>query len=339
MMKKLLIGLLAASLVATALLTTGCDTNNENTEEQETVTENEAGERIFKSRDSLFSYTLNDNNEATLVGYAGEAANVVVNRIDGNQKIVAIGENAFAGNTKLKSVEISANVTTIANGAFTSCTALEKITFRGTSSLTTIGSGAFAGCAALSEFKLPASLKTIGADAFLDCANASIDFSEATSLEVIGDYAFSFCGTKANAPFTVSLPKNLNEIGHGAFYGCTKAIALEVDAANDAFSAKDGILYSKDGKTLVLYPPAANEGGSYTVSPDVRVIAGSTFAGTGLKNVIVSDGLEEIGGSAFYFAYQLESITLPKSLKKLGSYAFLECVAFAIATKRRLAFF
>ena len=40
MMKKLLIGLLAASLVATALLTTGCDTNNENTEEQETVTEN-----------------------------------------------------------------------------------------------------------------------------------------------------------------------------------------------------------------------------------------------------------------------------------------------------------
>jgi hypothetical protein len=325
MMKKLLIGLLAASLAVFTLFSAGCQAD---AEEQETVTENEAGERVFKSKDSLYSYTLNDNKEATITGYAGESASVIVNRIDGNYKVVAIGENAFANNKKIKTVELSDSVKVIGNGAFTSCTALEKIEFRSNkSSLQKIGNGAFAGCTALTSFKLPASLKTIGADAFLDCAKATVDFSEAIALESIGDYAFSFCGTKAAEHFTVVIPEKLTDIGHGAFYGCTKVNAFDVADANTVFSVKDGILYSKDGKTLVLYPPAANEGASFTIPSDVRVIEGSAFAGTGLKSVIVSEGVEEIGGSAFYFAYNLESISLPSTLKTLGSYAFLDCAA------------
>ena len=122
MMKKLLIGLLAASLAVFTLFSAGCQAD---AEEQETVTENEAGERVFKSKDSLYSYTLNDNKEATITGYAGESASVIVNRIDGNYKVVAIGENAFANNKKIKTVELSDSVKVIGNGAFTSCTALE----------------------------------------------------------------------------------------------------------------------------------------------------------------------------------------------------------------------
>ncbi len=326
MMKKLLIGLLAASLTVCTLFSAGCNDNTD-ADEQEIVTENAVGERVFRSKDSLYSYTLNDNNEATITGYAGESASVIVNRIDGNYKVVAIGENAFANNKKIKTVELSDAVKVIGDGAFTSCTALESITFRSKPALQKIGDGAFAGCTALTAFRLPSSLKTIGADAFLDCTKATIDFSEASALESIGDYAFSFCGTKSTENFTVVIPENLTDIGHGAFYGCTTVNAFDVDAANTVFSVKDGILYSKDGKTLVLYPPAANQGGAYTVPSDVRVIAGSAFAGTGLKSVTVSEGVEEIGGSAFYYAYNLENVSLPSTLKTLGSYAFLDCAA------------
>ena len=87
-MKKIFIMLMALLLVATALLFTGCNKDSDSNEEYKSD--------IFFSKDSLFAYTLNEKNEATLVDYSGKAANLVINRIDGRYKIVAIGNNAFA---------------------------------------------------------------------------------------------------------------------------------------------------------------------------------------------------------------------------------------------------
>ena len=87
-MKKIFITLMALLMIAASLVLAGCNKNKD--DNQDKPTETEAGKPIYYSRDSLYAYTLNDNNEATLVAYTGTAANVVLNRIDGKQKIVAI---------------------------------------------------------------------------------------------------------------------------------------------------------------------------------------------------------------------------------------------------------
>ena len=152
-----------------------------------------------------------------------------------------------------------------------------------------------------------------------------MDFSQATSLETIGDYAFSSCGMSLTSTFNVSLPASLREIGQGAFYGCTQILSFEVVDSNPVFSAENGILYNADRTTLLLYPLAASKQDSYTVPSHVRVIGGSAFAGVALKNIILPDGLEEIGGNAFYKAANLKNVQIPASVKTIGSYAFMEC--------------
>ena len=172
-MKKIFITLMAILMIAASLVLTGCNKNKGDNQDQ--TEETETGKPILYSRDGQLSYTLNDNNEATLVAYHGTAANVVLNRIDGRQKIVAIGPGAFAGNKTVKNVEIASPVKTIGEDAFLSCTALETVTLRNPV-LETIGKNAFSGCAKLTGFAIPATVKTIGEQAFLKCAVANIDF-------------------------------------------------------------------------------------------------------------------------------------------------------------------
>ena len=284
----------------------------------------DSDDTVYVSNNSLYQYTLDENKKATILSYSGTESNIIINRIDGKYAIAEIAEGAFAGNENLVSVELYASVKTIGKDAFYGCTNLTTVTLRPNSTLETIGQGAFTGCTKLSGFQLPASLKTIGDEAFRDCTAAAIIFDEATGLESIGDYAFSFCGTGASENVTVTLPQNLTDIGYGAFYGCLNIRAFDISASNPAFSSIDGILYNKDGTVLELYPPARS-GSTFTVPSSVKTISGGAFAGAPLESIVVPQGVTEIGGSAFYSAYNLKTVTLPDSLVSLGSYAFLNC--------------
>lgn len=113
----------------------------------------------------------------------------------------------------------------------------------------------------------------------------------------------------------------------------------------------DGVLYSRDGKTLILYPRAKRES-SFTIPGGVEKIEREAFANSSLLHVIMPDSIKSLGVSAFYkctllssvhFSSNLEeipdstaytkggvfedcislySIELPKNLKYLGSFAF-----------------
>ena len=65
---------------------------------------------------------------------------------------------------------------------------------------------------------------------------------------------------------------------------------------------------------------------------DVLDLAGATvikpgqFAGNlSLRNIIIPEGVTEIGEQAFYSCMFLETVVLPKSLKKIGKMAFMSC--------------
>ncbi len=74
-----------------------------------------------------------------------------------------------------------------------------------------------------------------------------------------------------------------------------------VDTENEDYKSIDGVLFSKDGKELLLYPPAKTNR-AYTVPKSVEII---------------SDG-------AFRTQLHLESLTITENVRKIGARAFPE---------------
>ena len=57
--------------------------------------------------------------------------------------------------------------------------------------------------------------------------------------------------TKIN---TIQIPSTVTSIGEKAFGGCTSIVYISVNSANTSFKDTDGVLYTKNGDTLIHYP-------------------------------------------------------------------------------------
>ena len=140
-------------------------------------------------------------------------------------------------------------------------------------------------------------------------------------------------------------------IAETAFYNAKKLTRVTVDPANEWFKDVDGVLFTKDGKRLLLYPacygqtPADVEGQftypeAYTVPEGVERI--ETFAflkNAHLRDLTLPDTLKEIGDMTFFDcgrlgAYDYDEkndrllgtgFTLPDGLERIGSDAFSKC--------------
>lgn len=165
--------------------------------------------------------------------------------------------------------------------------------------VTKIGDGAFVGCRSLSSLTLPAGVTSIGDGAFAGCFSLS----------------------------SLTLPTGLTSIGDGAFSGCAALATFDVSEENRFFRSVDGVLFTKDGKTLVRYPAdkAATE---YAIPDGVETIAPGAFEYcAALTAISIPDGVVEIGDMAFNGCKSLESLTLPDGVKPIGEYALTECDA------------
>ena len=112
---------------------------------------------------------------------------------------------------------------------------------------------------------------------------------------------------------TIVIGKNISEIDDWGITGCLHLKRFEVDPENTSFCAVDGVLFTKDMKTLVYYPNA-----------NTAVYA----AGGALEkkaDYVIPDGVETISKCAFYKCYALQSVTLPDSVKVIGERAFHKC--------------
>lgn len=158
-----------------------------------------------------FTYKTNENGDAVILGYTGDAKTLTLpSEIDGH-KVVAIGERAFGGlKSPLEKITIPEGVTVIEKDAFFDCKELTRVNLP--SSLRFIGEGAFSGCEylvsislpngletidvrafysciRLGSLKIPASVKEIGTDAFLTCESLVLDVSESPlAAEVAKNY-------------------------------------------------------------------------------------------------------------------------------------------------------
>jgi len=88
------------------------------------------------------------------------------------------------------------------------------------------------------------------------------------------------------------------DISENPFAAAVLLEEFEVEEGNKNWTVKDGVLFSKDMKTLISYP-AAKQGKAYTIP----------------------EGTEEIGIAAFYEA-DIEELTVSSTVKKLNRHCF-----------------
>lgn len=236
-------------------------------------------------------------DHAKLVSYTGEDETAEVPAKVKNVPVTVIGERAFSpvfdGETEdvLKQVVLPESICRIEDMAFSSRKSLGEINLP--EGLTYIGEYAFDSCFELNKAELPETVTKIGTEAFAFCA-----FSE------------------------VFIPASVQSIGKGAFANIEELEGITVDEENTSYVSKDGVLFTKDEKTLIAYPTGAVKT-EYTIPSGTQTIAGRAFYGADkLEKVEFADSVKEIGNMAFASCSALAQAELPENLEMIGHGAF-----------------
>lgn len=272
-----------------------------------------------------------------MVGYTGTPTDLAIPsqvEVDGTTyPVTAIGDLAFMECTSLASVSLAESVTRIGEGAFQWCYALEEVSMPG---VVEIGYFAFETCTSLEHVDLPDTLQSMLYGAFHESGLVSVHIPDSVTfmdervfeacgslVEVTGMAGLTeipdglFCECTSLREFTV--PAGVTSIVASAFEGCTSLEALHVERGSTAFVAEDGVLFTADMTSMVVFPSAMT--GSYTVPDTVTGFADKQFHGSALEHLDVGDGVTSIGPSLMQDS-SIRTIRLGSSVSSVSPDAF-----------------
>ena len=175
-------------------------------------------------------------------------------------------------------------------------------------------------------YVVPEGVAAIGGCAFRHSGLSGLELPE--SLISIGDDAF-----QNNSFPMLRIPGHVSAIGNAAFYNCSSMTEIAVDENNQWYRSVDGVLFSRDMRSLICYP-AFRPDYSYKIPVGVAEIRPYAFYFCrGLAELVIPEGVRSIGAYAF-FCSDISVLKLPASLTAIDSYAFYDCsslidVAFA----------
>ncbi len=116
----------------------------------------------------------------------------------------------------------------------------------------------------------------------------------------------------------VIISQGIYEIGRAAFNGANEITDIEIPDSVTIIG--DTAFQACTGLTSITIPGSVKKIGS-----DYKSVNCQTFNRcVNLENVILGEGIEEIGGRVFGACKKVEEWILPKSLKKIGPYAFYD---------------
>lgn len=190
-------------------------------------------------------------------------------------------------------ITIDEGIKTLPLALFSDLKNLKEVTLPST--LTEIPKFAFYNCNSLTKIELPDSVHSIGFEAFYNCSSLK----------------------------SITFGKSLESIGINTFGGCYLLKKINLSSENKYLTIKNGILYDKKLKILLLAPPQAVN--SVIIPKTVEVIGSHAFANCkNLKQIYIPYNVKEISEGAFYNCTNLKSITFAKNSKCKKISDFLE---------------
>ena len=267
------------------------------------------------------------NNQVETIGFgAFENSSLTSITFAENINLLTIGYRAFFNAKNLTEINIPASVVSIDYYAFAYCESLQKVNFAVDNRLTGIYEGAFYGCKVLKDILLPDSIIEISDYSFTGCKKLeSLPVSSMSNLKGIYSYAFAYSGLKDLViPETVIdiekyafkgvkiknlvIPgsnKNQLIIGIGAFEDCNKLESITLPFVGATFEDSD--------ITWIGYIFGA---GSYE--------ANNTYIPQSLKEIVLYEGLTELGDGAFFGLTNINKVLIPSTVQYIKETTFAD---------------
>ncbi len=315
-------------------------------------------------------------SEVRVIGEDAFFFNFSLRSVRIEKELDAIERNAFYSCHSLERVEALCGVGEIGYGAFGMCLNLRSVSIKG--GVGYIEDGAFFETIGLEELEIlgeETNYRTIDggvytADGkmlvFYPFARENEECEIAYGTEIIGIDAFA----SNDKIKSLKIPPTVRKICDGAFFGMKGLKSLEIPEGvcefeqrallflsletisvsenNPHFKVVNGALYSKDQKTLILYPTGRGESkvviadgteeiacGAVTgvdtvksikIPSSVRVIRERAFTELrGLPFVEIPEGVCEIEERAFFSCASLGGVLLPSTVTKIDMEAFYNC--------------
>ena len=230
------------------------------------------------------------------------------------ETVTAIGEGAFTNLEGLKTIIIPSTVKRIEKNAFRNNTTLENVIIQEKEGegLEYIGEGAFYGCSNLKTINLPDTITTIESECFRECIQLS-NIKLPANLTVLTTRSFAGCSNLK----TIELPQNLKRLDGSCLMStslskiklppnlssiASAALAIptlqEIDTSeSNYFEYKNGVLYTKDFKTLIT-------------------------AVSNVTNITIENKVETIRGYAFICCNKLSTIHLTENVQNIEEGVF-----------------
>lgn len=253
-----------------------------------------------------------------------------------NTQMVTLPANAFANCVGATTINIPSSITIIGENAFYNCQKLANVDL---SQVLSIGNNAFDGCSSLTSVQLCSKLINVGNYAFKDTGLAYIDIPSDVQVLGKGILQGCDNITSLSAPYLGSTLTSKNdayvsyffggEIGYGipnsltsititkpfengiipsfAFYNCKNVVN---------FGIEEG--YTKIGES-------AFQNCSSLVSFDfsnIESIGSAAFCGAGIISAEFDDTLVSLGAYSFENCTSLKNVVLPNGLNNIGSNTF-----------------
>lgn len=184
------------------------------------------------------------------------------------------------------------NIRWIKSETFKNCKNVTTVTFLQSGSLDveSIGDYAFEGCSSLKTIIIPKYVSEMGSKVFQDCTNLE----------------------------SIRISASVSKIGSRMFAGCPNLKSIVVEEGNEKYDSRENCNAIVETATNTLVCGTENS----TIPSTITAIGNGAFAETGLKNIVIPEGVTSIELQAFENCQDLESVTLPQSLKKLGYHVF-----------------
>ncbi|MGN0461492.1 MAG: leucine-rich repeat protein, partial [Ruminococcus sp.] len=125
----------------------------------------------------------------------------------------------------------------------------------------------------------------------------------------VGNYAFYRCSNVQS----VTIPKTVNSLGVRAFYLNKALQSIVVSPDNQLYCDVDGVLYSKDKSTLIVYPSGKNETSYDIIDKTINISDYAFCFCQNLKMLNLSDSLSEMGTLSIYDCETLKEVNAPEN--------------------------
>ena len=256
--------------------------------------------------------------QVTAIASAGTYTNVTAVNLPSTLK--TINTNAFS-NSQITTINIPAGTDDIKDGAFAQIENLTAITVDAGNPKYTAEDGVL--------------YETTSGNKYLKAypvAKAGTTFTVPNGVYGVSTNGFQL----AKNLTTINLPASIQDLPTtkeaNGFTSAKNLTAIKVDAGNTKFKDEDGVVLTKDGKTLVAYPFARHgvtdhnydgplttmhAGEVYTIPASVETIAKGAFAQVSEITAVKLNNVKKISAGAFYSVRNLRNVELGASVETI----------------------